>query len=615
MNRADHATVHHLATILARPRMRPFYRLVRRAKCSLNASDTFARHIGIVAANRCAAGAAALRLNVIRPAQSFAKRVTSAIGTFVKRSGTIARNGHAIAMAELRLKLIDPVYAFARQAFSTVDAFAKGSGIVVAHSGVLTVPVAGGAQSDRPTRFQSSGFYSGGTFAIAATSHSAPRRAAAKRKSGGTPFDRLRILAIGAFSIVCIFVIGFGLWATFAPLESAAIASGAVEAESSRKTIQHLEGGIIGRILVKDGDEVAIGQPLIRLDDTRAYANVLVLQMQLLEAQALEARLLAERDGRTVIDFPQVPGQVAQDAQEFTQVTAGQVKIFETRRKLQASRIEVIQQRKAQTEQEIAGLRFQAAATLKRAAIIKEELAGVAPLVAKGLQTRVRLLRLEREQAEIEGRYGDILAQISRAEQSIGESQAMILKLESDQNTEVAQSLRDTQALIAQLGERIQAASDILARTIIRAPEAGTVTDLRIHTPGGVVAAGEPLLDLVPRQDRLIVRALVKPEDIDLVRPGLEARVRLLSYKHRRVPPVDGVLTYVSADSLVSKETERAYYTARVRIDEASLRSLPDVEIMPGMPVEVMIKTGEFTVAHYVLRPVFDSFNRAFRED
>jgi HlyD family secretion protein len=614
MNTADHATVHHLATILARPRMRPFYRLVRRAKCSLNASDTFARHIGIFAVNRFAAGATALRLNVISPAQSFAKRVSSAIGIFVKRSGTIARNGHAIAIAELRLKLIDPVYAFARHVFATVDAFAKGSGIVV-HSGVLTVPVAGGTQSDGPTRFQSSGFYSGGTFAIASTSHSAPRRAAAKRKSAATPFDRLRILAIGAFSIVCIFVIGFGLWATFAPLESAAIASGAVEAESSRKTIQHLEGGIIGRILVKDGDEVATGQPLIRLDDTRAYANVLVLQMQLLEAQALEARLLAERDGRTVIDFPQVPGQVAQDAQEFTQVTAGQVKIFETRRKLQTSRIEVIQQRKAQTEQEIAGLRFQAAATLKRAAIIKDELAGVAPLVAKGLQTRVRLLRLEREQAEIDGRYGDILAQISRAEQSIGESQAMILKLESDQNTEVAQSLRDTQALIAQLDERIQAASDILARTIIRAPEAGTVTDLRIHTPGGVVAAGEPLLDLVPRQDRLIVRALVKPEDIDLVRPGLEARVRLLSYKHRRVPPVDGVLTYVSADSLVSKETERAYYTARVRIDEASLHSLPDVEIMPGMPVEVMIKTGEFTVAHYVLRPVFDSFNRAFRED
>jgi HlyD family secretion protein len=155
----------------------------------------------------------------------------------------------------------------------------------------------------------------------------------------------------------------------------------------------------------------------------------------------------------------------------------------------------------------------------------------------------------------------------------------------------------------------------VLARTEVRAPEAGTVTDLRIHTPGGVVAAGEPLLDIVPRQDRLIVKAQVKPEDIDLVRPGLEARVRLLPYKHRRVPPVDGVLTYVSADRLVDKATARSYYTAQIRIDQASRRALPEVNIVPGMPVEVLIKTGQFTVAHYVLRPFLDSFNRAFRED
>ena len=191
----------------------------------------------------------------------------------------------------------------------------------------------------------------------------------------------------------------------------------------------------------------------------------------------------------------------------------------------------------------------------------------------------------------------------------------MILQLKNDQYNEIAQTLRDTQAVIFQLRERIQAADDVLARTVVRAPEAGTITDLRIHTLGGIVAAGEPLMDLVPRQDRLIVLAHVKPEDIDLVRPGLEARVRLLAYKHRRVPPVEGVLTYVSADRFVDKETQRAYYTARVRIDEASLRELPEVEIMPGMPAEVLIKTGQFTVAQYMLRPFFDSFNRAFRED
>ncbi len=432
----------------------------------------------------------------------------------------------------------------------------------------------------------------------------------------GTPFQSLRLLAAGAFGLVGVFVIGFGTWASIAPLESAAIAAGAIEAESSRKTLQHLEGGIIRQILVHDGDEVAAGQPLLRLDDTRARATAQVLQAQLRDAQAMEARLLSERNKDERIEFPgALLRSAARGDPVLAEILAGQVKIFDTRRELQALRIEVIQQRKAQTQQEIAALRFQVNAATKRAAIIRKELATVVPMVAKGLQTRVRLLQLEREQAEIDGRLGDALAQVSRAEQAIGESQAMILKLESDQQTEIAQSLRDTQSRIFELLERIQAASDVLARTVVRAPQAGTITDLRIHTLGGVVTAGEPLMDLVPRQDRLIVRAQVKPEDIDLVRPGLEARVRLLAYKHRRVPPVEGVLTYISADRLVDRQTERAYYVARVRIDDASLRALPDVEIMAGMPAEVLIKTGQFTVAHYVLRPLLESFNRAFRED
>lgn len=431
----------------------------------------------------------------------------------------------------------------------------------------------------------------------------------------GTPFRRLRLLAATAFSIIGVFVVGFGIWAAYAPLESAAIAAAIIEAESSRKTIQHLEGGIVGSILVKDGDEVAAGQPLIRLADTRARATVQVLQVQLWEARAREARLLAERDGDDDIDFPPVLISAAERDGSLREIIAGQTKIFDTRRKLLASRIEVIEQRKAQTREEIAALRFQADASVRRAAIIKDEMGVVGGMVAKKLQTRARLLQLEREQAEIDGRHGDTLAQIARAEQAIGESKAMILQLESDRNTEIAQALRDTQAEMYQLIERIQAANEVLGRTVVRAPEPGTITALRVHTLGGVVVAGEPLMDLVPRQDRLIVLAQVKPEDIDLVRPGLEARVRLLAYKHRRVPPVDGVLTYVSADRQLDKETEKGFYLARVRIDEDQLRRMPEVQMMPGMPAEVMIKTGEYTVGHYMLRPFFDSFNRAFRED
>lgn len=430
-----------------------------------------------------------------------------------------------------------------------------------------------------------------------------------------SPFRRIRALAASAFAVVGVFVIGFGAWAAYAPLESAAVAGGAIEAESSRKTIQHLEGGIVARILVSDGDEVAIGQPLVILDDTKARAIVQMLQVQLWDAMALEARLVAERDDRRTIAFPKEVTAAARQGQAAADIVAGQLKIFDTRRRLQASRIAIMQQRKTQTEQEIVGLRFEAKAAATRAMIIEREVADVAPLVANQLQTRGRLRQLEREQAEMEGRIGETMAQISRAEQSIGETHATILKLESDNQTEIAQALRDTQAQILQLIERLQAASDVLARTLIRAPQAGTITDLRIHTTGGVIAAGEPLLDLVPSHDRLVVRAQVKPEDIDLVRSGLPARVRLLSYRHRRVPPVDGIVTYVSADRLVDTETKRGYYTARIRITEASLSAVPDVEIMAGMPVEVLIRTGQFTVAHYALRPVLDSFDRAFRED
>jgi HlyD family secretion protein len=426
--------------------------------------------------------------------------------------------------------------------------------------------------------------------------------------------DRLRGITRTGNLLVGCFVVGLGTWSTFASLESAAIAFGTVESESSRKTIQHFEGGIIRKILVADGDVVRAGQILISLEDTKARAEVQSLQGQLWDAMAREARLQAEQHGHERVSFPAKLEMMQNENPSVSTVLAAQQSIFETRRQVFQSQAAINGEKKSQVEKEIEGLRAQESAASRRVEIVREEAATVAILVDKGLERRPRLLNLERETADIEGRRGEIVAQISRAEQVINESQVTLLKLESDRQNEIAQSIREAQNQIFQIRERLQGAEDQLLRTAVRAPEDGVVTELRIHTLGGVIGAGAPLMDLVPRQDRLIVTARVRPEDIDVVRSGLSADVNLLPYNQRRVPPLHGTVTHVSADRLVDKRTDQPYYAAKIRVHPL-IAGINGVQIVPGMPAQVFIKTGSGTVALYALRPLFDSFNNAFRED
>lgn len=427
--------------------------------------------------------------------------------------------------------------------------------------------------------------------------------------------DRLRGVTWTGNLLVCGFVIGLGTWSAYAPLESAAVAAGTVESESSRKTIQHLEGGIVRQILVADGDVVHAGQTIISLEDTKARAEAQSLRGQLWEATAREARLRAEQNGEGQVSFPPELETAQKASPQISAVLAGQRGIFETRRQVFQSQAAVTREKRSQVEKEIEGLRAQEGAASRRIEIVREEAATVATLVSKGLERRPRLLNLERELADIEGRRGEIVAQISRAGQVINESEAVLLKLEHDRQNEIAQSLREAQNQIFQIRERLQAADDQLSRTAVKAPEDGVVTDLRIHTPGGVIGAGAPLMDLVPRQDRLIVVARVRPEDIDVVRPGLSAEVNLLPYNQRRVPPLHGRVMHVSADRLVDKRTDQPYYAAKIRVRDPATAGIEDVRIIPGMPAQVFIKTGRGTVALYALKPLLDSFHGAFRED
>jgi HlyD family secretion protein len=428
------------------------------------------------------------------------------------------------------------------------------------------------------------------------------------------PLARARELVLAGSALVGIFVIGFGTWSAMAPLESAAVAIGSVVSESSRKTVQHLEGGIIRQILVHDGDAVAGGQILIRLDDTKARTTLETLEGQLWDAKAREARLVSERDGAAAIVFP--PELVPADAAPvLAAALSGQQKIFETRRLLQESKIASIHERINQVHAEIDGHAAEVAGLHRRTVLLQEEIAGIRELVSKGLERKPRLLQLERDMAEMDGKIGDTTAQIAKAKQVIAESEVDILSLQNDRQKEVADELRETEKKRQELEEQAQAAADVLARTEVRAPESGVVTDLHVHTPGGVVTAGEALLDLVPDADRLVVEVQVRPEDIDRVHEGLPAQVRLLPYKQRRTPPLDAKVIYVSADRLVDKHTNLPYFAAKLRVDEAGLAALGDeIKMVPGMPSEAMIKTGASTVAIYALSPVLDSFHRAFRE-
>jgi len=429
-----------------------------------------------------------------------------------------------------------------------------------------------------------------------------------------SPRTRLHSVTLAGNLLVLCFMLGLGMWSSLAPLESAAIASGVVESESSRKTIQHLEGGIVGKILVSDGDVVRSGQTLIALDDTKARAEVQSLQGQLWDAMARQARLEAEQQGDEKLSYSDMLEQEASANLAAATILSAQQTIFLSRRKVFQSQVAVIRERRGQVEKEIEGLKAQEAAVAQRIDIAREERDMVATLVNKGLERRPRLLNLQREMADIEGRRGEIAAQISRAGQVISESQANLFKLESDRQSEIAQALREAQNQIFQLRERLPAARDQLSRTEIKAPEDGVVTDLRIHTPGGVIGAGAPLMDLVPRQDRLIVTARLRPEDIDVVHSGLNAEVQFVPYNQRRVPRLKGIVTHVSADRLLDKRTDQPYYATKIRIDDAQIVA-NDIQIIPGMPVQVFITTGRGTVALYALRPLLDSFHGAFRED
>jgi HlyD family secretion protein len=435
---------------------------------------------------------------------------------------------------------------------------------------------------------------------------------------GATPpplMHELRRSIAASALVIGLFFGGFGLWAAGAPLAGAAIAPGVISPDGSRRTVQHLEGGIIRAILVDDGSIVQAGDPLIVLEDVRARADYDALQARRYTLAAAQARLLAEQAAANDIYFADWLIEATGEDATAIEAMVTQRQLFQTRTKALASRQAILGQRIAQLHEEIAGLQAQIDADSRQVELVAEELAGVKYLYDKGLARKTQLLALERAQNDLEGDQAERRASIARARQAIGENELQIEAQATAFRDAANEELSRVQAELAEVEQQLAPSGDVLARTLIEAPIAGTVVELRFRTPGGVIRPGEPVLDIVPVDEELLIDVRLSPMDIDVVAVGLPAQVMLPAFKQRHMPRIEGRVHQISADVIVDPNTGEHYFRARIEIDPGQLATFdPPVELTAGMPAEVYIMTGEQTLLDYLLRPLYDSLRRAFRE-
>lgn len=422
-------------------------------------------------------------------------------------------------------------------------------------------------------------------------------------------------IKLGFGAVAAIFG-GALLWSFVAPIEGAVIAPGQVVVESNRKAVQHLEGGVVDSILVREGDEVAAGDIIVRLQNTLPAANVALIDGQLAELYALRARLEAERDGE--VAMAAVRGSEAVLASDaFAARLAGQRQLFEARRTTKSTQISLLEERIVQQNERISGVDAQIASLREQRRLIEDELASVRELYEKGYAALTRLRSLERESTRLAGEGGSRRADAAEANSIIAEARLQIENLRETNREEAISQLRETEASISELEERRVAAAEALNRTDIRAPQDGRVMGLSVHTIGGVVAPGAALMEIVPGADRLQIAARVSPQDVDKVRAGQDTLVRFSSFGARVTPEAGGVVSTVSADSFADAVTGAAYYLVLIDIpqEEELDRLLRGAPLMPGMPVEAFIRTGSRPAISYFLKPLTDALSRSLRDE
>ena len=430
-----------------------------------------------------------------------------------------------------------------------------------------------------------------------------------------TPYESIKRSLTIAFVIIGFLVFGIGGWAATIPLEGAVVAQGSIVVDSNVKKVQHLSGGIVKDIRVREGDHVKAGEILVRLDETQTKATNSVVTTNLDELIAQQARLEAERDASDHIEFPASFVDKARDPNsDAARTLVAERKLFELRREARDGKKAQLRERIAQLKKEIQGYVGQTAAKEREIALINKELDGVRELREKNLVPLSRLTALERDAARIEGERNQLIATAAQSEGKVTETELQIIQVDQDLRSEVAKDLAETRTKVSEFVERKVATDDQLKRTDVRAPQDGIVQQLTVHTIGGVVAAGDTIMLIVPDADALIVEVKIAPQDIDQLYLGQLATLRFTAFNMRTTPEIQGAVNFISADITQDQRTGVSYYVARITLSPSEVGRLGDVKLIPGMPVVAFIKTSERTMFSYLTKPLRDQVERAFKE-
>lgn len=433
--------------------------------------------------------------------------------------------------------------------------------------------------------------------------------------TAGNAHKSIRRLTRAGLVVVLLLVGVVGGWAFATEISGAVLASGSVVVDSNVKKVQHLAGGIVGEIRARDGEHVRAGEIVVRLDETITRANLAIVTKGLNELTARKARLLAERDETKSVRFPAELLAAAAVDPEVTYLIESELKVFQLRHAARSGQKSVLGERMVQLQEEIVGHQAQAASKEKEIAFITRELEGAKELWLKNLMPITKLTSLEREATRLSGERAQLLANIAQAKGRISEISMQVLQIDRDASSEVSRELREIEGRIGELTERRIAAEDQMRRIDIRAPQDGVVHQSAVHTVGGVISPGEVLMLIVPGTDNLAVEARVAPQDIDQLWIGQPALLRFSAFNQRTTPEITGAVERISADITKEDRTGQTFFTVRISLSPSEVAQLGEVKIVPGMPVEAMIKTADRKVISYLVKPLQDQIARAFREN